>query len=176
MLAGSIICSGVALAVSILEDLMSTSLSSLNSLLCSYRVQGRCTTNHSYEGLAILCTRVVMSQIVDGVSCVTFTRKLICWTELLRTESVQGGQAPLENQANVPPPKYVFARRNCWPGYLPKPKRLARDSISTCDCHPSDSGLQSPRTGLLMSSISPLQKASKAYVCYTNQKHLAKGV
>ena len=67
--------------------------------------------------------------------------------KLLRTEHVQGGQAPLENQANVPPPKYVFARRNCWPGYLPKPKRLARDSIPTCDCHPSDSGLQSLRTG-----------------------------
>ena len=140
------------------------------------RVQGRCTSNHSYKGLTISCNRVVTSQILDGGSCVTLKRKFICWTKLLRTASVQGGQAPLENQTSVPPPKYVFARRNCWPGYLPKPKRLARDNISTCDCHPSDSGLQSHRTGLLMSSISPLQTASKAYVCYNNQKHSAKGV
>ena len=34
------------------------------------------------------------------------------------------------------PPRYEFTRRNIWPSYLNRPRRMPRDDIPTCDCCP----------------------------------------
>lgn len=55
----------------------------------------------------------------------------------------QGSQAPLEIAEGVGPPKYGYARSNVWPSYMPRPKRLPKDDVPTCDCLPSSA----PTTG-----------------------------